>query len=1322
MKYSEWKKSLNEAIDKFVNKLPTNDEEKQEIINYFNKFKDVKVNWHEKDKNKLLTTLRDIMDTYRSKRQQKYGNLIEGEHYDEIRHDNIKIIFPYTFESLNFFANHRYNGVEGKWCVTGIGYFRKYVHDDTCVLGILTEDGVENKKWLVAYNPYDNYLQEWKDEANSNTTIPTNIEDDEEFKNFLVDLLDENYNLLMNVHEILDNPPNNNIMNFPYTKLPDGEAMYFFYLDGELSGLQYIKEGDDIYGFIEDIGAFRDVEDWEYDVLVDLDKKTGDIKIYSEDDDTLHFTNLLNENNMIDFLTNRMKHFYGDLLKFLNDSYIHGDVIFKDLISQYYVFRMDGNDEISWAEDVEYDWESKVGIYNILYERLDKIADITRLLDEDISKTFEQQIEEGEIDFSLMENEIKEFSKKVSNNVYEKKSDIPKIFRNRLNFYIEEKRPVDDILNLIKDRNPEDYIEAFLKIDLMEYAKPEYEELIEYLSKYPEFCFIYIHKLRSLIFQYSNYKDIYKYILEYKKKYIGDKYLKFDFNKSQNKVAYETLKATNNIEKYRIGLHILAGYDVITEIPVNEIELIRELETMESQKEMNFIKEHFDSVLKVIKSYCEEYNNLYPYAVKFISRAPFINQKKSEEFILNMSDEAFEIVRNKIKVNRDTILAHFRYNIIWNMLKGNFRFDIEKIEKFLKEYGNFKENKNNNMRSLISGLLSTLNKHRNHNDIKFINLVMKLQKEGVIGEEFSVLESMSKNLDDLKILDFDTYVELIMKSESLGYMIKNYTARIVNIIIYLREKNNYLSSKFYDKVKNSLPEDIRNMVEGDGEVDKEIIELKTDEKYAEDMFYKAIKNADIEMLKKVLKYSKINPSARDNLAIQFASENGHLEIVKLLLQDKRVDPSARDNYAISWASYSGHLEVVKLLLQDKRVDPSAKGNWAIRWASQNGHLEVVKLLLQHSKVDPSARDNYAIKWASDNGHHEVVKHLLQHSKVDPSADDNWAIRWASRKGHPEVVKLLLQHPKVQETLSDEEKENYSNYVGLKEYKKTPKQYGADEKIKVSSSELLFIKSDINEIRKHGEEKDWKPVYLDKENSKILKTIFSLEDKKFYEFLITDTNEVLRLYNSDISELLDITVREKEMFAESPHIKINDFIFDLEIEKVKDVFELVNYFRDIFSGKIIKDKYNNTLSLKTKEERNQFLNDLLDNDVFKNYLNKLISNFDISNFYKFFNDYINLQDSETYKSEIGLAIEEAIYLNKEFFDNNIDLSNIKFSLKELNISSYSSFRKSILEKLYNIYLMKNRKCLNENRSKKLKTTFKTVVNNYGDNNFNNWIKL
>ena len=145
-----------------------------------------------------------------------------------------------------------------------------------------------------------------------------------------------------------------------------------------------------------------------------------------------------------------------------------------------------------------------------------------------------------------------------------------------------------------------------------------------------------------------------------------------------------------------------------------------------------------------------------------------------------------------------------------------------------------------------------------------------------------------------------------------------------------------------------------------------------------------------------------------------SSECGHIEVVKLLLKDSRVDPGAGNNYAIILASEYGHVEVVKLLLKDSRVGPTAAGNYAIRLASENGHVEVVKILLADSRVDPSADNNYAIRSASEYGHIEVVKILLESLKHRFSVVNYIEILIEAPKKTrkeilPEIKELLISH-------------------------------------------------------------------------------------------------------------------------------------------------------------------------------------------------------------------------------------------------------------------------------------------------------------------------
>lgn len=62
------------------------------------------------------------------------------------------------------------------------------------------------------------------------------------------------------------------------------------------------------------------------------------------------------------------------------------------------------------------------------------------------------------------------------------------------------------------------------------------------------------------------------------------------------------------------------------------------------------------------------------------------------------------------------------------------------------------------------------------------------------------------------------------------------------------------------------------------------------------------------------------------------------------------DPTHDNNYAIRFASNNNEIEVVKLLLKDSRVDPCASDNQAFRRAYRYKHYDIVKLLLDVPEV------------------------------------------------------------------------------------------------------------------------------------------------------------------------------------------------------------------------------------------------------------------------------------------------------------------------------------------------------------------------------------
>jgi len=105
----------------------------------------------------------------------------------------------------------------------------------------------------------------------------------------------------------------------------------------------------------------------------------------------------------------------------------------------------------------------------------------------------------------------------------------------------------------------------------------------------------------------------------------------------------------------------------------------------------------------------------------------------------------------------------------------------------------------------------------------------------------------------------------------------------------------------------------------------------------------------------------------------------------------------------------GHTEIVHLLLNLERgVNPAARDNEALRFASERGHTEIVRLLLDLER-GVAARNNDALCYAISYGHTEIVRMLLN-LPLERGARDNGALRNACATGQTEIVRLLLDLP------------------------------------------------------------------------------------------------------------------------------------------------------------------------------------------------------------------------------------------------------------------------------------------------------------------------
>lgn len=141
------------------------------------------------------------------------------------------------------------------------------------------------------------------------------------------------------------------------------------------------------------------------------------------------------------------------------------------------------------------------------------------------------------------------------------------------------------------------------------------------------------------------------------------------------------------------------------------------------------------------------------------------------------------------------------------------------------------------------------------------------------------------------------------------------------------------------------------------------------------------------------KHTPIKAYSRLNHSFRIAAKNGHIKIVRKLIQlnHQNINPGARNNYAIRWASEKGDLTMVNYLLTLSGVNPSADSNYSLRIASEYGYLSIVKTLIEDGRSDPTDNDYYALRWAAKNGHIEVFDLLRSHPVVKENEKNDWLL-------------------------------------------------------------------------------------------------------------------------------------------------------------------------------------------------------------------------------------------------------------------------------------------------------------------------------------------
>lgn len=178
---------------------------------------------------------------------------------------------------------------------------------------------------------------------------------------------------------------------------------------------------------------------------------------------------------------------------------------------------------------------------------------------------------------------------------------------------------------------------------------------------------------------------------------------------------------------------------------------------------------------------------------------------------------------------------------------------------------------------------------------------------------------------------------------------------------------------------------------------------------------------------------------------ELVEENNHHDIIKLMLKDSRVDPCRNNNFALKTAATYGFVEILEILLQDARININVDDSSVIKKAAKHNHPEIIKVLLKNAKInrisitdaflitctegyinsvtvllgDPRLdfhiKDNDAVRLAIQYGHINIIEMFLQDSRMD-MATKMIAFTAASENNRPQIIKLLLKNNTYPDTL------------------------------------------------------------------------------------------------------------------------------------------------------------------------------------------------------------------------------------------------------------------------------------------------------------------
>jgi hypothetical protein len=177
---------------------------------------------------------------------------------------------------------------------------------------------------------------------------------------------------------------------------------------------------------------------------------------------------------------------------------------------------------------------------------------------------------------------------------------------------------------------------------------------------------------------------------------------------------------------------------------------------------------------------------------------------------------------------------------------------------------------------------------------------------------------------------------------------------------------------------------------------------------------------NIEIIKYLLNYSRVNPSARNNLALKRAVKFDNFEIFKLLLNNLPTDIEHSGlNIVLEEICSFNRFQMFKLIESDNRfLNEEILNNELLSIALANDSLEIAYNLFKYNYIFPVFNDFTNIVCSPRKKDiFPVLALCLEHESIDPSDSDNWAIQTAVIKENTQLVIFLLKDPRVRNTLN-----------------------------------------------------------------------------------------------------------------------------------------------------------------------------------------------------------------------------------------------------------------------------------------------------------------